>query len=129
MIGARIQSVETFIVSLPRDVPYLGPLGPGEKVNEKGYIVRRKNRTIYPSADMSVIVRITATDGTVGWGETYGIVAPRAVTAIVDDVLGPVIVGRDPCDATVIRQDLYNLMRVRNQSGGYYGDALAGVDI
>ena len=49
MIGARIQSVETFIVSLPRDVPYLGPLGPGEKVNEKGYIVRRKNRTIYPS--------------------------------------------------------------------------------
>ena len=41
-------SVETFIVSLPRDVPYLGPLGPGEAVNAKGYFVRRGNRTIYP---------------------------------------------------------------------------------
>ena len=128
-IGARIKSVETFIVSLPRDVPYLGPLGPGEEVNAKGYIVRRKNRTIYPTADTSVIVKVAATDGTLGWGETYGIVAPKAVTAIVDDVLGPVILGRDPCDATAIRQDLYDLMRVRNQSGGYYGDALAGVDI
>jgi galactonate dehydratase len=129
MIGARIQSVESLIVELPRDVPYLGPPGPGEEVNAKGYLVRRKNRTIYPTTDRSVIVRITATDGTIGWGETYGIVAPGAVTAIIDDVLGPVVIGRDPCDATVIRRELYDLMRVRNQSGGYYGDALAGVEI
>jgi len=127
--AARIAAVESYIVRLPRDVPYLGPLGPGEEVNAKGYIVRRKNRTIYPTADMSVIVKVVATDGTVGWGETYGIVAPKAVTAIIDDVLGPVMLGRDPCDATAIRHDLYDLMRVRNQSGGYYGDALAGVDI
>ena len=39
-----VSSVETFIVSLPRDVPYLGPLGPGESVNAKGYFVRRGNR-------------------------------------------------------------------------------------
>src|SRR5215475_13126806 len=67
-----VRSVETFIVSLPRDVPYLGPLGPGEAVNAKGYFVRRGNRTIYPSTDRSVVVKITASDGTVGWGETYG---------------------------------------------------------
>ena len=129
MTAARIQTVESFIVELPRDVPYLGPLGTGEYVNAKGYIVRRKNRTIYPTTDRSVIVKITATDGTIGWGETYGIVAPRAVTSIIDDVLGPVVTGRDPCDATVLRNELYDLMRVRNQSGGYYGDALAGVEI
>ena len=129
MIGARIANVESFIVELPREVPYLGPLGPGEVVNAKGYIVRRKNRTIYPTTDRSVLVKVTATDGTIGWGETYGIVAPRAVTAIIDDVLGPVVIGRDPCDATAIRDELYDLMRVRNQSGGYYGDAMAGVEI
>ena len=27
---------------------------------------------------MSVLVKVTAADGTVGWGETYGIVAPRS---------------------------------------------------
>ena len=124
-----IATVETFVVSLPRDVPYLGPLGPGERINERGYFIRRGNRSIYPATDMSVIVKVTATDGTVGWGETYGIVAPGAVTAIVDDVLGPVIVGRDPRDVAVIQEDLYDLMRVRGFGGGYYVDAIAGVDI
>ena len=89
-----VKSVETFVVSLPREVPYLGPLGAGETVNERGYFVRRGNRSIYPTTDMSVIVKVTTTDGTIGWGETYGIVAPHAVTAIIDDVLGPVVVGR-----------------------------------
>jgi galactonate dehydratase len=129
MARNAIRSVETFIVSLPRDVPYLGPLGPGETVNAKGYFVRRGNRTIYPATDMSVIVKVTTEGGTVGWGETYGIVAPRAVTAIIDDVLGPVILGRDARDVAVIQEDLYDLMRVRGFGGGYYADAIAGVDI
>ena len=78
---------------------------------------------------MSVLVKITAEDGTVGWGETYGIVAPSAVTSIIDDVLGPVLVGRDPRDAVVIQEDLYDLMRVRGFFGGFYVDSIAGVDI
>ena len=124
-----IQSVESFIISIPRDTPYMGPLGPGERINERGYLVRQGNRSIYPSSDMSVLIKITADDGTVGWGETYGIVAPDAVTSIIDDVLGPVILGRDPRDAVVIQEDLYDLMRVRGFFGGYYVDSIAGVDI
>ena len=125
----KIQRVESFIVSIPRDTPYLGPLGPGESVNARGYLVRKGNRSIYPTTDMSVLVKITADDGTVGWGETYGIVAPDAVTSIIDDVLGPVIIGRDPRDAVVIQEDLYDLMRVRGFFGGFYVDSIAGVDI
>ena len=126
---ATIRAIETFVVSLPRDTPYLGPLGPGEAVNAKGYFVRRGNRTIYPATDMSVIVKVTTEDGTVGWGETYGIVAPHAVTTIIDDVLAPIAVGRDARDVAVIQEDLYDLMRVRGFHGGYYVDAIAGVDI
>ena len=126
---APITSLEAFAVSLPRDVPYLGPLGPGESVNAKGYIVRRGNRTIYPSTDMSVLVRAVANDGTVGWGETHGIVAPQAVLAILREVLFPFVEGRDARDASAIYDELYDLQRVRGASGGYYGDALAAVDI
>jgi galactonate dehydratase len=124
-----IRSVETFIVSIPRDVPYLGPLREGERINEKGYLVRKGNRSIYPSSDMSVLVKITAESGRVGWGETYGIVAPHAVKTIIDDVLGPVIIGRDPGEPVVIHEDLYDLMRVRGFFGGYYVDSPRGVDI
>ena len=128
-MAAPIASLEAFAVSIPRDVPYLGPLGPGESVNAKGYIVRRGNRTIYPSSDMSVLVRARAADGTIGWGETYGIVAPQAVLAILREVLFPFVEGRDARDASAIYDELYDLQRVRGASGGYYGDALAAVDI
>ena len=124
-----VARVECFVVTLPRDVPYLGPLGAGERVTERGYVVRRGNRTLYPTVDRSVLIKATADDGTVGWGETYGIVAPDAVVAIVDDVVGPFVVGRDPRDVVVIQEDLYDLMRVRGHFGGYYVDAIAGVDI
>lgn len=126
---ARIAAIESIIVSLPRDVPYLGPFGAGEAVNAQGYFVRKGNRTLYPSTDMSVLVKATADDGTIGWGETYGIVAPEAVAHIIDDVLGPIVVGRDPRDAAVIQEDLYDLMRVRGFFGGFYVDAIAGIDI
>ncbi len=124
-----ITKVETFIVSIPRDVPYLGPLKEGESINAKGYLIRKGNRSIYPSTDMSVLVKVTGESGRVGWGETYGIVAPQAVKAIIDEVLGPAIIGRDPADPVVIHEDLYDLMRVRGFFGGYYVDSLAGVDI
>ena len=124
-----IDRVETFIVSIPRDVPYLGPLGPGESINDMGYLIRKGNQTIYPTADTSVLIKVTSRDGVVGWGETYGIVAPEAVVAIVDNIFAPVVRGRDPRDACIIQQDLYNLMRVRGFFGGYYVDAIAGLDI
>ena len=86
MNGARIQSVESFVVELPRDVPYLGPLGPGEEVNAKGYVVRRKNRTIYPTTDRSVIVKVTASDGTYHDQQTFqwaiSAAGPVVVTAL-----------------------------------------------
>jgi len=43
---ATVTQVEAFIVSLPRDVPYLGPLAADETVNTKGYFVRKGNRTV-----------------------------------------------------------------------------------
>lgn len=124
-----ITKVECFIISIPRDVPYLGPLRDGETINEKGYVIRKGNRAIYPTTDMSVLIKVTAESGRCGWGETYGIVAPQAVKSIIDEVLGPVMIGRDPGAPVALHEDLYDLMRVRGFFGGYYVDALAGVDI
>ena len=105
----RVANVETFIFTVPRDTPYLGPLGPGERVNSRGYIVRKGNGTIYPTVDRSVVVRVTTDDGRIGWGETYGICDPEDVEAIWDD--------------------LYGLMRVRGCFGGFNVDAIAALDI
>jgi galactonate dehydratase len=125
----RIEKVSAFVVEIPREVPYLGPLREGEFVNRRGYIVRQGNRTLYPTVDRSVVLRIDTEQGLTGWGETYGIVAPEAVRAIVEDVIAPVLEGRDPDAPAVIHEDLYDLMRVRGFFGGFYLDSLAAVDV
>ena len=124
-----IEKVETFIINIPRDTPYLGAARAGEEPNAQGYLVRKDNRTIYPTTDKSVIVKITLESGKVGWGETYGICAPRVVCVLIEELLAPTLTGRDPFDVQVIWEDLYDLMRVRGYHSGFYLDALAGLDI
>ncbi|WP_376099095.1 mandelate racemase/muconate lactonizing enzyme family protein [Roseomonas sp. CCTCC AB2023176] len=124
-----IERIETFVIQIPRDTPYLGPLRAGEAVNRAGYVVRRGNRTIYPVTDRSLLLRITTRDGITGWGETYGIVAPGAVRELIADVVAPILEGHDPTAPAAIHDELYDLMRVRGYFGGFWLDALAAVDI
>jgi len=128
-MNRAVSKVDTFIVSVPRDTPYLGPLGPGERINERGYVVRKGNGTIYPSVDRSIAVRVTCADGSEGWGETYGICAPRATCEIINDLLVPELLGRQPDDVESIWDDLYGLMRVRGCTSGFHVDAITALDI
>lgn len=126
---SRVSKLQAFILTVPRDEPYLGALRPGEVVNSKGYFVRKGNKTVYPTVDRSVLVRLETDCGMVGWGETYGIIAPKATVAIIEDLLAEFVIGRDPFEASTIHDDLYNLMRVRGYTGGFYLDALGAIDI
>ncbi len=125
----RIQSVDVFPLRIPRDVPYLGALEAGVTVDDKGHFIRPGNRTVYSIADHSVLVRLTSASGAVGWGECVSVVAPQVAATIIRDLLGPLVVGRDPMDSSAIFDDLYNAMRVRGYFGGFYLDAIAALDI
>ncbi len=124
-----VKKIETFTLTQSREVPYLGAARPGEEPNAKGYLVRKGNRTVYPTFDRSILVRIETASGVVGWGETYGLVAPTAVGELIKDLLADFTIGRDPTDPTAIYDDLYDLMRVRGYTGGFYVDALCAIDI
>lgn len=124
-----VKSVQVFTLTQPRDTPYLGALRPGEEPSARGYLVRKGNRTVYPSFDRSVLVRIETLNGVVGWGETYGLVAPGVVGELINDLLADFTIGRDPATPSAIYDDLYDLMRVRGYTGGFYVDALGAIDI
>ncbi len=126
---SRVAKLEVYLVDLTQDKPYLGDLREGESVNEFGYFVRKGNRTVYPRNNRSLVVKITTDDGVVGWGETYGLVAPKATAEIISDLLAGFVVGRDPKEVESVHDELYDLMRVRGYTGGFYLDALAAVDI
>ncbi len=124
-----VKNVRVFTLTVQREKQYLGDVQPGEEPNARGYLVRNANRTVYPTFDRSILVRIETHAGVVGWGETYGLVAPGAVAAIINDLLADFTIGRDPSQPSLVYDDLYDLMRVRGYTGGFYVDALAAIDI
>lgn len=128
-MNERIERIEVFPLRIPRDVPYLGPLEAGVATNDKGYIIRPGNRSVYSIHDQSVLVRVTASNGAVGWGECVGFVGPQVATTILREILIPLVIGRDPHDVMAIYDDLYDAMRVRGFFGGFYHDAIAALDI
>ena len=125
----RIAVIETYVVDLSQDKPYLGTLREGERTGPQGYFVRKQNGTVYPTKNQSLVIRIVTEEGVEGWGETYGIVAPGATAEIINDLLDGFVVGTDPFDVSATHDRLYGLMRVRGYNGGFYLDALAAIDI
>lgn len=129
MTGDRVRLIEVYLCDLSQDRPYLGALREGEAVNRSGYFVRRGNRTVYPRFNRSLVVRIETDGGAEGWGETYGLVAPKATAEIILDLLVDFVRDREPAEVESIHDELYDLMRVRGYTGGFYLDALAAIDI
>ncbi len=75
------------------------------------------------------LVEITTNEGLIGWGECFG---PGNVAiankTIVEQVIQPMILGRDPLDREAIWHHVYNLLRDHGQKGMPL-QALSGVDI
>ncbi|HRW05992.1 MAG TPA: mandelate racemase/muconate lactonizing enzyme family protein [Caldilineaceae bacterium] len=124
-----IDAIEVFPLQIPRDTPYLGPLEAGTIPSDRGYFIRPGNQTIYSIHDHTVLIKLTTARGVVGWGESFGVVSPLTVASILRDVALPLVCGRDPHDVVAISEDIYNAMRVRGFFGGFYVDALAGLDM
>ena len=124
-----IKSIQAIAIRIPRDVPYLGKLESGVVQTDTGYFVRPGNSSVYSVFDQSVLVKLTTESGIVGWGECVAFYAPQANVAIIEEMLGPLLIGRNITDPTVIYENMYDWMRVRGFFGGYYHDSIAAIDI
>lgn len=77
----------------------------------------------------TTLVRIETDDGTVGWGEVHAPVAPEVSKTIIDTLLAPNLIGRDPLEPAVLWDEQYALMRPRGHALGFMQEAISGVDI
>ena len=130
---ARIESVEAFVLIGDKD--YVGGAGlrPPSRPPDAGRRaladVGDRHICAYPPQAQSCLVKVTAADGTVGWGEGHAPLGPRATVAVVEDVLAPLLVGEDPMAVELLWERMYGSMRLRGHVAGYQLEAIAGVDI
>ena len=122
-----IAKIETIPVRIRRQEAYLGAMPAG--ATEQTYFVRPPYRALYSAYFETVFVKITTDDGLTGWGEALAPVAPEVVATIVDQLLTPVLLGRDPLAVDVLWNTMYDLMRERGHYGGFMLDAISAVDI
>lgn len=126
----KIVAVECFMLSIPRETPYLGGLGQLDRVTPNGkYFIRASNNGIYSLTDNSLLVRITCENGQYGWGECVTVVAPQVPKAVIEEVLSQMLIGKSALDIKQINEDLYSCMRVRGFWGGFFVDAICACDI
>lgn len=124
----QIVEVEAFSLKLPHTESYLGVLPDGSSVPD-GYTVRPPWRSLYSPRFETVIVKITAADGTAGWGEALTPVGPGVVAEIIKSLLAPQLVGHGALTPRPTWHRLSDLMRERGHLVGHQADALAAVDI
>ena len=90
----KITRVQTLVLNLPMLIDGPTPMLGG------------RPRT---SIDM-LLVRVETDGGIVGWGEAFGHRVFPATRAIIDTVLGPLCVGRDPSQISAINEDVQRVV-------------------
>lgn len=77
----------------------------------------------------AVAVQVRTDDGLVGVGECIARRSPEIVATIVDRLLSPLVVGRDPWDVEGLWDEMLALLRRWGHSRGFVIEAMSGVDI
>jgi L-alanine-DL-glutamate epimerase-like enolase superfamily enzyme len=122
-----ITAIEAIPVRIRRDEAYLGALPSG--ASTENYFLRPPYRALYSAYFETAFVKITTSDGVIGWGEALAPVSPETVCTIINQLLAPVLRGRDPLAGDVLWSVMYDLMRERGHYGGFMLDAISACDI
>ena len=86
-------------------------------------------QTVYARYIETPLVKVTFSDGTVGWGEANTGIGPDVVTLIVNGLMAQMIEGQEYESPAVLWDFLYDAQRGRGYSSGFWLDALAAIDI
>lgn len=106
----RIVNIETFILRVP--------------LGEKTFF---SSQCAFPERN-SLLVRITTDEGIYGWGEGGQYGPPEPVKVAIEQVLKPLLIGKNPLDRDVLWHRMYNHTKDFGQKGTYI-EAISAVDI
>ncbi len=121
----RIHRVE----ALPVEASFATIFGGEAKVPQALRIPAAHFRRIPRRGQFSTVVRITAEDGGIGWGEAFGLPTPGATAAMITDVIAPALAGAALEAPQAMLTDLRSYFISMGHVGGPAMEALSGVDI
>ena len=126
----RIKSVRAWVLRMPWE----GEGDPRDQWRDdtlpgSDYFLRPENGCVYAGSLESMLVKIETDEGIQGWGEAQAPIAAGATAAVVRELLGPLVIGQDPCDRQVVWSRMVRSMATRGHQTGLVRDAMAAVDM
>lgn len=106
--GVKVAAIHTHVVSCTVERPFTSARG------------------LLHTTLACCLVELQTDDGIVGWGECRGPAA--ALKTVVDTLLAPRVIGRDPFDVGAIWEDLYDRVKDHGRAGLPVA-GIAGIDI
>ena len=100
----------------------------GERVTDR-FEFKQGWQTVYARYIETPLVKITLSDGTVGWGEANAGIGPEVVCLIINGIQAQMIEGQEYENPGALWDFLYDSQRGRGYSSGFWLDALAAIDI
>jgi galactonate dehydratase len=125
-----IQSVESIHLAFKNTASYWESYrsNEGDRQTDR-FEFKQGWQTVYARYIETPMVKVTLSDGTVGWGEANSGIGPEIVCMIINDLLAQMINGQEFESPTALWDFQYDTQRGRGYSSGYWLDALAAIDI
>src|SRR4051794_10178340 len=117
------------IEAFPLEVTFASMFGGAEHVPLALLSPAAHFRRIPRRGQVSTLVRATAEDGAVGWGEAFALPTPLAASAIVSEVIAPVLQGAELEEPRAMLADVRAYLIALGHGAGPAMEALSGVDI
>lgn len=129
-LSLSIQSIRSIHLAFKDSASYWESYraGEGDRQTER-FEFKRGWQTVYARYIETPLVKVTLSDGTVGWGEANAGIGPEVVCLIVNELLAQMVEGREFENPAALWDFLYDTQRGRGYSSGYWLDALAAIDI
>jgi D-galactarolactone cycloisomerase len=125
----KIDRIRAFVVKVPYHDRFGGQTNRPVTFPGTDYYFEDDWREVYASRSQTVLVRIDTDEGLYGWGEGQAPIVPEAAVTIIEQLLGPMLLGEDPREVERLWDKMYRSMNVRGHFTGFMLDAMSGLDI
>ncbi|ALS20515.1 MULTISPECIES: mandelate racemase/muconate lactonizing enzyme family protein [Paenibacillus] len=76
-----------------------------------------------------VLVKITCSDGTIGYGEAHHALSPTSIAELIRSSLAPILIGESPFNTEGIWEKIYRHQVATHGAGTAVAIAMSGIDI
>jgi L-alanine-DL-glutamate epimerase-like enolase superfamily enzyme len=125
----KVERIDVYIIRFDQHYKVAGHAESPGRLPGTDYYIEPHWTHAYSRVVEAGVVRITASDGAVGWGEVQAPLTPQTATALITTLLGPALLGQPALATSALFDRMYQLMLARGHTGSFLVDAMAGLDI